>query len=53
MMSLFAIAGILCCLGTMYLPKEISVWTLVGISGCMSLMFPTITASPCADWVPK
>ena len=41
-MSLFAIAGILCCLGTMYLPKEISVWTLVGISGCMSLMFPTI-----------
>ena len=42
MMSLFAIAGILCCLGTMYLPKEISVWTLVGISGCMSLMFPTI-----------
>lgn len=42
MMSLFAIAGILCCLGTIYLPKEISVWTLVGISGCMSLMFPTI-----------
>lgn len=42
MMALFAIAGILCCLGTIYLPKEISVWTLVGISGCMSLMFPTI-----------
>ena len=42
MMALFAVAGILCCLGTMYLPKEISVWTLVAISGCMSLMFPTI-----------
>ena len=42
MMSLFAVAGILCCLGTIYLPREISVWTLVGISGCMSLMFPTI-----------
>lgn len=42
MMSLFAVTGIICCLGTMYLPKEISVWTLVAISGCMSLMFPTI-----------
>ena len=42
MMSLFAVAGILCCMGTIYLPREISVWTLVGISGCMSLMFPTI-----------
>ena len=42
MMALFAVAGILCCLGTMYLPKEFSVWTLVAISGCMSLMFPTI-----------
>lgn len=42
MMALFAVAGILCCLGTMYLPREISVWTLVAISGCMSLMFPTI-----------
>ena len=42
LMSLFAVAGILCCLGTIYLPREISVWTLVGISGCMSLMFPTI-----------
>ncbi len=42
MMSLFAILGIGCCLGTMYLPASVSVWMLVGISGCMSLMFPTI-----------
>jgi FHS family L-fucose permease-like MFS transporter len=42
MMSLFALGGIACCLGTMYLPSDFSVWALVGISGCMSLMFPTI-----------
>lgn len=42
MMALFAIAGILCCLGTMWLPSSLSVWALVAISGCMSLMFPTI-----------
>ncbi len=42
MMALFAIAGILCCLGTMWLPSNLSVWALVAISGCMSLMFPTI-----------
>lgn len=42
MMSIFAVGGVLCCLGTMYLPSDISVWTLVAISGCMSLMFPTI-----------
>lgn len=42
MMSLFAVLGIGCCLGTMYLPASVSIWMLVGISGCMSLMFPTI-----------
>lgn len=42
MMTIFAVAGILCCLGTMYLPSAVSIWTLVAISGCMSLMFPTI-----------
>ncbi|MBR2475726.1 MAG: L-fucose:H+ symporter permease [Bacteroidaceae bacterium] len=42
MLSIFAIAGIVACLGTIYLPANISIWTLIAISGCMSLMFPTI-----------
>ncbi|WP_286184143.1 hypothetical protein [Clostridium sp. CCUG 7971] len=42
MMAVFAIGGIACSLGTIYLPTYQSVWCLVGISACMSLMFPTI-----------
>jgi FHS family L-fucose permease-like MFS transporter len=42
MMAIFAAAALLCCFGTIYLPANYSIWTLVGISGCMSLMFPTI-----------
>ena len=42
MMALFALGGILCCLGTIYLPTSVSVYCLIAISGCMSLMFPTI-----------
>lgn len=42
MMAIFAIGGIACSLGTIYLPTSQSVWCLVGISACMSLMFPTI-----------
>lgn len=42
MMAVFALAGILCCLGTIYLPIDVSIYCLMGISGCMSLMFPTI-----------
>ena len=53
MMSLFAVAAILCCLGTMYLPSTVlftigslpfsaNVLCLIAMSGCMSLMFPTI-----------
>ena len=42
MLSIFAVAGILSCLGTIYLPANIAIWTLIAISGCMSLMFPTI-----------
>lgn len=42
MMAVFAIAGILCCFGTIYLPAAESVYCLIAISGCMSLMFPTI-----------
>ena len=53
MMALFAIAAILCCAGVMYLPTVVcftcgglpfswNVVCLVAMSGCMSLMFPTI-----------
>lgn len=52
MMSLFAVAAIACCLGTIYLPSNIftilgmkfsaNVICLIAMSGCMSLMFPTI-----------
>lgn len=53
MMSLFAVAAILCCAGVMYLPSTVlfsigglpfsaNVICLVAVSGCMSLMFPTI-----------
>ena len=42
MMAIFAVLGILCSLGTIFLPTSVSVWCLVLISACMSLMFPTI-----------
>lgn len=42
MMAVFALGGILCCFGTIYLPIDVSIYCLIGISGCMSLMFPTI-----------
>ena len=42
MMAVFAVLGILCSLGAIYLPTNLSVWSLVLISSCMSLMFPTI-----------
>ncbi len=53
MMSLFAIAAIACCAGTIYLPSDTlfsigglnfsaNVICLIAMSGCMSLMFPTI-----------
>lgn len=42
MMSCFAIMGILFTLGTIYLPPIAAVCCLIGISGAMSLMFPTI-----------
>lgn len=42
MMALFAVGGILCTLGAIYMEGMIGVWCLVAISGCMSLMFPTI-----------
>lgn len=42
MMATFAIGGIVFSLGAIYLPTNLSVWSLVAISACMSLMFPTI-----------
>ncbi len=53
MMSLFAVAAIACCAGVMYLPSTVlfricglpfssNVICLMAMSGCMSLMFPTI-----------
>lgn len=42
MMAVFALGGIVFSLGTIYLPTNQSVWCLVAISACMSLMFPTI-----------
>ncbi|MCR5184271.1 MAG: sugar MFS transporter [Opitutales bacterium] len=53
MMSVFAVAAIAACFGVMYLPAETlfevggvrfapNVLCLIAMSGCMSLMFPTI-----------
>ena len=37
-----AIGGVLLTLGAIFLPGMVGLWSLVGISACMSLMFPTI-----------
>lgn len=37
-----SVGGVACTLGVIYGSGESSVWSLVGISACMSLMFPTI-----------
>jgi FHS family L-fucose permease-like MFS transporter len=37
-----ALGGGLLTLGTIYLPGMVGLWSLVGVSACMSLMFPTI-----------
>lgn len=42
MMAVIALLGIACTLGAIYLPGMQGIWCLIGISGCMSLMFPTI-----------
>ncbi len=53
MMALFAFAAIVCCAGVIYLPSDVlfsvaglpitlNVLCLMAMSGCMSLMFPTI-----------
>lgn len=42
LMNIISILGIGTCLGTIYLPSEYAIISFVAISGCMSLMFPTI-----------
>ena len=42
MMAAFAFGGVLCSFGVIYLPISVSIYCLMAISGCMSLMFPTI-----------
>lgn len=37
-----AILAVMCCLGAMFGKGSFGVYCLIGISGCMSLMFPTI-----------
>ncbi len=42
MMSIFAVIGVLLCLGAVYLPGIQGLLCVVGISATLSLMFPTI-----------
>lgn len=53
MMATLALAGILVSLGTIFLPGMGGVWCLVAISGCMSLMFPTIYGIALRDLGPE
>lgn len=42
LLTFLSILAVLCCLATIYGHGFIGVYGLIGISGCMSLMFPTI-----------
>ena len=42
LLGLLSIGGILLCAGTIFLPGIAGLYSLIGISACMSLMFPTI-----------
>lgn len=42
MLATVAALGVLCCLGTVFGTGFFGVYCLMGISGCLSLMFPTI-----------
>lgn len=44
MLTALASLAILCCLNTAFRPGVSGVYSLIGITGCMSLMFPTIFA---------
>lgn len=49
MMAVIAVLGICVTLGVIYLPSNLSVICLIMISGCMSLMFPTIYGIALSD----
>ncbi len=42
LLSVLAILAVICSVTTVYAPGFLGVYALMGISGCMSLMFPTI-----------
>ena len=42
LLTIFAVAGVCATIGAVYLPSNVAIWSLIAISGCMSLMFPTI-----------
>ena len=42
MMAFMAVLGMIVTMGTIYLPTQYSIICIIMISGCMSLMFPTI-----------
>lgn len=42
LLGVIAALAVLCCAGTIYGQGAFGVYCLIGISGCMSLMFPTI-----------
>lgn len=42
LLTALALIAVVCCLVTIYSQGWVGVYALVGISGCMSLMFPTI-----------
>lgn len=42
LLTVVGLLAVLCCLGTIYGHGRFGVYALMGISGCMSLMFPTI-----------
>lgn len=42
LLSALALLAVVCCLVTIYGQGAIGVYALIGITGCMSLMFPTI-----------
>ena len=44
LLSAISLLAVLCCLGTVFGTGIFGVYCLMGISGCMSLMFPTIYA---------
>ena len=42
LLALLALAALMCLAGVIFVDGRIGLWCLVAVSGCMSLMFPTI-----------